>query len=305
MFRLLQGDVGSGKTIVALISCLNVVNSGYQVAFMAPTEILANQHYKLAQSLIKDKMKIGFLTSKTDYSERKKIINDLETITKNSIHFGDPKHPKTKSLLNGVVSGIGGYGNCIGVPTVAGETKFDETYNENILVNAMAVGHAKKNKIFSIALLGNKGGNAKKLSNLNVIVPSLNTARIQESHIFLGQSGVGKSSLINSLIPDLKLRVNEISNKSKLGKHTTTNTTLYHIPTGGDLIDSPGVREFQLENLTENEIRNGFKEFKALSDECRFRDCKHISEPNCRVKDALEKGEININRYHSYLNILT
>ncbi len=79
MFRLLQGDVGSGKTIVALISCLNVVNSGYQVAFMAPTEILAYQHYKLAQSIIKDKMKIGFLTSKTDYSERKKIIKDLET----------------------------------------------------------------------------------------------------------------------------------------------------------------------------------------------------------------------------------
>ena len=79
MFRLLQGDVGSGKTIVALITCLNVVNSGYQVAFMAPTEILAHQHYKLAQSLIKDKMKIEFLTSKTDYSERKKIIKDLET----------------------------------------------------------------------------------------------------------------------------------------------------------------------------------------------------------------------------------
>ena len=66
----------------------------------------------------------------------------------NSIHFGSPSHPKTKSLLNGVVSGIGGYGNCIGIPTVAGETKFNETYNENILVNAMAVGHAKKDKIF-------------------------------------------------------------------------------------------------------------------------------------------------------------
>ncbi len=66
----------------------------------------------------------------------------------NSIHFGSPSHPKTKSLLNGVVSGIGGYGNCIGIPTVAGETKFNDTYNENILVNAMAVGHVKKNKIF-------------------------------------------------------------------------------------------------------------------------------------------------------------
>ena len=66
----------------------------------------------------------------------------------NSIHFGSPDHPKTKSLLNGVVSGIGGYGNCIEFPTVAGETKFNETYNENILVKSMAVGHAKKNKIF-------------------------------------------------------------------------------------------------------------------------------------------------------------
>ena len=85
----------------------------------------------------------------------------------NSIHFGSPSHPKTKSLLNGVVSGIGGYGNCVGIPTVAGETKFNETYNENILVNAMAVGHAKKNKIFyskakginkSVVYVGSKTG---------------------------------------------------------------------------------------------------------------------------------------------------
>ncbi len=85
----------------------------------------------------------------------------------NSIHFGSPSHHKTKSLLNGVVSGIGGYGNCIGIPTVAGETKFNETYNENILVNAMAVGHAKKDKIFyskakgvnkSVVYVGSKTG---------------------------------------------------------------------------------------------------------------------------------------------------
>ncbi len=85
----------------------------------------------------------------------------------NSIHFGSPTHPKTKSLLNGVVSGIGGYGNCIGVPTVAGETKFNDTYNENILVNAMAVGHANKERIFyskakglgkSVVYVGSKTG---------------------------------------------------------------------------------------------------------------------------------------------------
>jgi len=85
----------------------------------------------------------------------------------NSIHFGSPEHPKTKTLLNGVISGIGGYGNCIGIPTVAGETKFNSTYNENILVNAMAVGHAKKDKIFyskakglnkSVVYVGSKTG---------------------------------------------------------------------------------------------------------------------------------------------------
>tara|TARA_B100001248_G_scaffold249344_1_gene222462 strand:+ start:1765 stop:3945 length:2181 start_codon:yes stop_codon:yes gene_type:complete len=85
----------------------------------------------------------------------------------NSIHFGDPEHPKTKSLLNGVVSGIGGYGNCIGIPTVAGETKFNKTYNDNILVNAMAVGHVNKDKIFyskakglnkSVVYVGSKTG---------------------------------------------------------------------------------------------------------------------------------------------------
>jgi len=141
----------------------------------------------------------------------------------------------------------------------------------------------------------------KKQINLDFLKEQL----VNKSHIFLGQSGVGKSSLINSLIPDLELRVNEISSKSKLGKHTTTNTTIYHIPSGGDLIDSPGVREFQLENLTEVEIINGFREFKALSGECRFRDCKHINEPNCAVKKALENGKVNKNRYRSYLNILT
>ena len=127
---------------------------------------------------------------------------------------------------------------------------------------------------------------------------------VNKSHIFLGQSGVGKSSLINSLIPDLELRVNEISIKSKLGKHTTTNTTLYHIPSGGDLMDSPGVREFQLDNLSEEQIVRGFREFKALSDKCRFRNCRHINEPDCAIKVALENGDISNNRYESYLNIL-
>jgi len=125
-----------------------------------------------------------------------------------------------------------------------------------------------------------------------------------KAHIFLGQSGVGKSSLINELIPDLNLRVNEISAKSKLGKHTTTNTTLYHIPSGGDLIDSPGVREFHLDNLSNKEILNGFKEFSPFIGQCKFRNCTHTNEPSCAIKNALNANNIHPKRYHSYLNLI-
>ena len=138
----------------------------------------------------------------------------------------------------------------------------------------------------------------------NINIDSFKAQLNNKTHIFLGQSGVGKSSLINELIPDLNLRVNEISTKSKLGKHTTTNTTLYHIPTGGDLIDSPGVREFQLDNLTNQEILHGFKEFKPYIGQCKFRNCAHINEPNCAIKTALGDGKISPKRYESYLNLI-
>jgi len=140
----------------------------------------------------------------------------------------------------------------------------------------------------------------KKQLNLD----SLKNQLADKTNIFLGQSGVGKSSLINTLIPDLKLRVNEISTKSKRGKHTTTNTTIYHIPSGGDLIDSPGIREFQLDDFDAKQIVNGFREIKALIGKCRFRNCQHINEPDCAVKVALDAGEIHPSRYENYLNLL-
>jgi len=135
-------------------------------------------------------------------------------------------------------------------------------------------------------------------------ITELKTLLNDKTHIFLGQSGVGKSSLINELIPDLNLRVNEISTKSKLGKHTTTNTTLYHIPSGGDLIDSPGIREFQLDELTDKEILSGFREFKSFIGLCKFRNCAHINEPNCAIKTAVENGDIHPKRYTNYLQLI-
>ena len=140
----------------------------------------------------------------------------------------------------------------------------------------------------------------KKQLNLELLKVQL----ANKKNIFLGQSGVGKSSLINNLIPSLQLRVNEISSKTKRGKHTTTNTTIYQIPSGGDLIDSPGIREFQLDDFSAKQIVNGFREFKAFIGQCRFRNCQHINEPDCAVKVALDSGAIHTSRYENYLNLL-
>ena len=134
---------------------------------------------------------------------------------------------------------------------------------------------------------------------------SLKSSLSNKTNIFLGQSGVGKSSLINNLIPDLDLRVDEISTKTKLGRHTTTNTTIHHISSGGDLIDSPGIREFQIDELSSNQILNGYREFKPYLGKCRFRNCQHVNEPNCTIRNALDLEEIHPARYQSYINLIS
>ena len=134
---------------------------------------------------------------------------------------------------------------------------------------------------------------------------SLKSCLRDKTHIFLGQSGVGKSSLINTLIPDLDLRVDEISTKTKLGRHTTTNTTIYHIPSGGDLIDSPGIREFQINEFSSKQILNGYREFKSYLGKCRFRNCQHVNEPDCAIRGALDSEIIHPARYQSYINLIS
>jgi len=122
--------------------------------------------------------------------------------------------------------------------------------------------------------------------------------------IFVGLSGVGKSSLINHLMPELNIRVGELSEASGEGTHTTTSSTLYSLPAGGVLIDSPGVRDFGLWNTSKEEILNGFIELHEYIGHCKFSNCSHIHEPNCAIQQALKDGKISQLRFNNYQKII-
>jgi ribosome biogenesis GTPase len=119
-----------------------------------------------------------------------------------------------------------------------------------------------------------------------------------------GHSGVGKSSFINSVFPELLLKTQNVSDWSGKGLHTTTFAEMFDLPGGGKIIDTPGLREFALMDIEKNELSHYFPEMKALVNECRFNNCMHIDEPGCAVKLAIEEGKISADRYVSYLNIL-
>lgn len=118
--------------------------------------------------------------------------------------------------------------------------------------------------------------------------------------ILVGQSGVGKSSLVQALLPDLEVRVGALSQATGLGRHTTTAAQLYHLPDGGDLIDSPGVRDFGLCPVPVEELANGFAEFRPYLGQCRFHNCRHLNEPGCAVQAAARQGHISRSRLESY-----
>ncbi|WP_114417499.1 small ribosomal subunit biogenesis GTPase RsgA [Marinospirillum perlucidum] len=122
--------------------------------------------------------------------------------------------------------------------------------------------------------------------------------------VFVGQSGVGKSSLINQLLPGVDLRVGSLSEDSRKGRHTTTTAQLFDFPLGGQLIDSPGIREFALGFLEADDIAQGFREFRPFLGRCRFRDCRHQGDPGCALQEAVDQGEISVSRFASFQHLI-
>lgn len=118
--------------------------------------------------------------------------------------------------------------------------------------------------------------------------------------VLVGQSGMGKSTILNALVPQAAARVAEISSALSTGRHTTTHAELYHIAGSGELIDSPGLQEFGLHHLSVEEAASAFREFRPLLGQCRFRDCRHLAEPGCAISAAASEGVIAASRVESY-----
>jgi ribosome biogenesis GTPase / thiamine phosphate phosphatase len=119
-----------------------------------------------------------------------------------------------------------------------------------------------------------------------------------------GHSGVGKSSFLNSIFPEMNLKTQDVSGWSGKGMHTTTFAEMYDVPFGGKIIDTPGIRELGLVDISKQELSHYFPEMRLLINDCQFNNCMHTNEPGCAVKAAVSEGEIAMERYLSYCNIL-
>jgi ribosome biogenesis GTPase len=140
---------------------------------------------------------------------------------------------------------------------------------------------------------------AKQEHGLDTLIDHLK----DQTSILLGQSGVGKSSLINALLPQHDIETGRLSAATGLGRHTTSAATCYKLPQGGKLIDSPGVRSFRLTDLSRQELEQGFAEFRPYIGQCRFHNCTHGHEPECAIQSAVARGEISRLRLENFLRL--
>jgi ribosome biogenesis GTPase / thiamine phosphate phosphatase len=147
-------------------------------------------------------------------------------------------------------------------------------------------------KVFLISVKNNQGIDEVKKELGNKIT------------LISGHSGVGKSSLLNIIFPEINLKTKDISGWSGKGQHTTTFAEMFDLPPGGKIIDTPGMREFGLVGISKQELSHYFPEMRKRLVNCQFNNCLHINEPGCAIKEAVINGEINEDRYVSYVNIL-
>ncbi len=147
-------------------------------------------------------------------------------------------------------------------------------------------------KVFLISVISNMG------------IDELTKELKDKITLISGHSGVGKSSLLNLIFPELRLKTQGISGWSGKGLHTTTFAEMFDLPSGGSIIDTPGMREFGLIDVTKQELSHYFPEMRERLVNCQFNNCLHVNEPGCAIKQAVADGEINEDRYVSYVNIL-
>ena len=138
----------------------------------------------------------------------------------------------------------------------------------------------------------------------NIGVDAVKDLLKDKTTLLSGHSGVGKSTFINAIFPDLQLRTQDVSGWSGKGLHTTTFAEMFNLPFGGRVIDTPGIRELGLVDIPKQELSHYFPEMRRLINDCQFNNCMHTNEPGCAIKDAVNQEVIHIDRYVSYCNIL-
>ncbi|MHA4894291.1 ribosome small subunit-dependent GTPase A [Pedobacter sp. PWIIR3] len=134
-------------------------------------------------------------------------------------------------------------------------------------------------------------------------IPLISSLLKDKTTLFSGHSGVGKSSLINALLPGRSIKTGDVSEATDKGQHTTTFAEMHTLPFGGYLIDTPGIRELGIFDIKPEELGHYFREMRSLMNKCRFNNCRHVNEPGCAVIKAVENGDIELSRYESYLSI--
>ena len=176
-----------------------------------------------------------------------------------------------------------------------------------LLFNKIDLFGAEEERLFTelSAIYTSLGYTCHRICAENEAQISFLRKELEEKQVMIsGNSGVGKTTLVNSLDPTLTLRTGEISKVHEQGKHTTTFAEMHSLASGGYIIDTPGIRAFGVIDLEKEHMAHYFPEMRNLIGACRFHNCLHLNEPNCAVKDAVEKDKISFSRYQSYLDLM-